>query len=248
MLTPAVFDGSRLDLGDLRLYDGRDHEVPFALRVRSTQNEQQPLKAKEFNRQRNADRSVQVNLDLGPHPAEHQQVEVVTRGVNFRRRVQLRGSDNAENWGSLDEGWIAYYEVDSQKVDVHRLRYATSRFRYLQVQVYPDLSRDDDKPELDSVTVYHTAAVPGEYPTCPADLGQREAVRAYDAPGSAWIIDLGADRVPVEKLAFEANDSDFCALQPGETGRRGGPRALDPGPMAAAARRAGQAAGNPVAA
>lgn len=208
VLPVAVFDESRTDLGDLRFFDGRDREVPFAVRVRRTQNEQQVLKAKQFNRQENSDRSIQVSLDLGENPSEHQQIDVVAKGDNFRRRVQLQGSNDEQKWGVLlDRGWLVRYE--SQGVNIDRLNYPSSRFRYLQVRVYPDLSQSDDKPEIKAMSVYHTVKVPGEYVTRSAQLSPREAVRYDYSPGSAWGIDLGGDHVPLEKLTFDVAGSDF---------------------------------------
>jgi hypothetical protein len=210
ILPISVFDEARADLGDLRLYDGDGREAPFALRVRRTQDEQQPLSAKQFNRQENPDRSAQVNLDLGHNPPEHQEIDVVTKGADFRRRVQVLGGDDGQKWGVLlDNAWIIDYRVESQVVDIHRLRYAPSRFRYLQVRVFPDMSQAEDKPDIASATVYHAVQTPGEYVTRPAELKPREAVRAYGAPGSAWGIDLGGDQAPLERLAFDVTDSDF---------------------------------------
>jgi hypothetical protein len=75
--------------------------------------------------------------------------------------------------------------------------------------VEPDRSKPGDRPEISRLAVYHRVSVPGEYVTRPAQLGPREAVRAYGAPGSAWIINLGGDQVPVEKLTFDVTDTDF---------------------------------------
>jgi hypothetical protein len=38
VLTPSVFDGARIDLADLRLYDAIGREISYALRVRSPRN------------------------------------------------------------------------------------------------------------------------------------------------------------------------------------------------------------------
>lgn len=77
------------------------------------------------------------------------------------------------------------------------------------MRVFPDLSQARDKPEIASVTVYHAVQVPGEYLVREARVEPREAVSAYGAPGSAWILDLGGDNVPMEKLMLDVADSDF---------------------------------------
>src|SRR5215831_7227200 len=41
LVTPSVFDKSRTDLGDLRLYDSRERVIPFALGMPPTENKQE---------------------------------------------------------------------------------------------------------------------------------------------------------------------------------------------------------------
>jgi hypothetical protein len=210
ILPVSVFDQARRDLGDLRLYDGQGREVPYALRVRSARDEHQQLAVHEFNRQTNADRSVEVSLDLGGSPAEHQEVEVQTAGSDFRRRVVLEGSDNRRDWGVLvGEGWVVSFHVDGRDIDIRRLHYPAGRFRYVRVRVYPDLGKPDDAPKIVSAGVYHTVREPGEYVTRPAVLQPREAVPAPGGPGSAWILDLGGRHVPCEKLLLEIDGGEF---------------------------------------
>src|SRR5579871_1634324 len=98
LVTPAVFDRGRPDLGDLRLVDGGGQAVPYALRVRRGQDEKKPLEAREFNRAARPDRSVEVTLDLGDAPGEHNEVHVTTPGRDFRRRLLLEGSNDGKNW------------------------------------------------------------------------------------------------------------------------------------------------------
>ena len=210
VLTPAVFDQARADLGDLRLYDAGGREVPYALRVRRTRDEQQQLGAREFNRQTNPDRSVELRLDLGENPVEHREIAIQTRGAEFHRRVQLEGSDDGQNWGLLiDQGWLVCYRVQSRDVDIHKLTYAPSRYRYLRVRVFPDLSTTDDAPAIASVAAYHIVRIPGEYVTLSATHGLREPTPTPGGPGSKWPIDLSGEQVPCEKLTFEVDDKDF---------------------------------------
>jgi hypothetical protein len=210
LLTPSVFDKSRADLGDLRLYDRRGRVIPYALRILQAENKQEALPAREFNRTKHPDRSVEVSLDLGDNPIEHNEIDVATSGTNFRRRVQVEGSDTNQSWGSiLDKAYLVHFQVDSQRVDVHRLHYAASRFRYVRVRVFPESGNDEDRPDIAQVTVYHSTRLPGEYVTLPATLTPRQAEPAGGGPGSAWFIEFGAQSVPCEQLSFDVADNDF---------------------------------------
>ena len=192
VLTVPVFGESREDLGDLRLYDGQGQERPYALRVREARDERRQLPVRQFNRQSNADHSIEVTLDLGERPAEHNEMDVVTKGTDFRRGAVLEGSDNDRDWGKLvDRAWLVHYQVEGQMIDIHHLPYPPCRLRHLRVRVFSDRSHADDHPEFSSLAVYHTVREPGEYVTREAQFSPREAVSATGGPGSAWIIDLG---------------------------------------------------------
>jgi hypothetical protein len=210
VLPPSVFDKSREDLGDLRLYDGNQHVIPYALRVRRGRDEQVPQTAKEFNRVTHPDRSAELSLDLGAAREEHNEVRVLMPGTNVRRRLQLDGSNDDKNWSTLLDkvDWMAF-RAGEQKIDVHSFRYPVSRFRYVRVQVWPDRSLADDKPVLNSVSILRSVQVPAENITLSANLGPREPVPGDGAPGSAWFIDFGGDRVPCEKLTFDIRDEEF---------------------------------------
>lgn len=209
LVTPGIFDKARYDLADLRLRDGRGREIPYALRVRRSEMQLTTLTFREFNHAKLPDGADELSLDLGADPVEHNEMVLSVSGTNFRRRVQLEGSDNGEQWKTLeDKGRVVRYEAEGQSLDVRRIRYPTSRFRYLRVRVHPDPLIANDRPTIDSVTMNQLKEVPGEYVTLSATLGQREPVRTYRGYGSAWTIDLGAE-VPVEKLTFTIDSDDF---------------------------------------
>lgn len=211
VLPPSVFDKVRGDLGDLRLYDGKDREVPYALRVRRARDEQVQLAAREFNRSTAPDRSAELSLDLGEMAPEHNEVAVSVQGVNFRRRLRLDGSNDGKTWSAVkpDHEFLLHFQVDGQVVDVSRFRYASSRYRYVRVRVFPDASLADDKPEITGVRVLRTVRVPGEEVTRPAHLGERQPERGDGGPGSAWMIDFGGEAPPCQRLTFDIADGEF---------------------------------------
>jgi hypothetical protein len=211
LLSPSVFDKARVDLGDLRLYDARQREIPYSLRVRRAEDKQEPLSAREFNRATNPDVSVELSLDLGESSSEHNQMEIRTNGTNFRRRVRIEGSDTGKDWSAiLDKAYLVHYQVDSRLIDIHSIRYSASRFRYVRLKVFPESGNDEDTPSISSATIYRSTQIAGEYVTRQATLGNREPVKAFGGPGSAWYIDFGGrEAAPCEQLSFDIFDDDF---------------------------------------
>ena len=223
LLTNEVFGEARTDLADLRLRDAGGREVPYALRVRRTRQEQQSLEARQFNRGQQADRSFELSLDLGQDRAEHNLIEIVAKGDDFRRRARVEGSDDGRDWRLLTEDWLVHFPVrDRPPVDSNRVTYPPCRYRYLRVQIHPDRSLPHDSADISSVRVFHTVNIPGEYRTLPAVLGLREPDKTLYGPGSAWSIDLGADSVPCEMLRLEIDDDGFTRHYDLEAAEPGG--------------------------
>ena len=76
------------------LFDGKGVAVPYALRGPI---ERLPLKA---TTERTADLAV-VIIDLGERPNQHDEIQVITGGANFRRRLLVEGSDDRKDWKPL---------------------------------------------------------------------------------------------------------------------------------------------------
>jgi hypothetical protein len=210
VLGPAVFDGARADVGDLRLYDPAGREVPYALRVRRQDVRREPIAAGAFNRSTAPGEISEVAFDLGENPGEHNDVEVALPGMNYRRHARLEGSSDGHAWRLLVEKDLIAFRAGHGGVDDRQLVYPPSRFRYLRVQVERDPKVDERAVEIAGVLVRHQVEVPGEYLDQPVTVGAREAVRTDSGPGSAWILELGGGRVPCERLSVEVSDEEFA--------------------------------------
>lgn len=215
VLTPAVFDKARPDLGDLLLYslaNGRK-EVPYALRVRKREDVKQEIAARQFNQVAHPDRSVEVSLDLGDFHGEHNEIAVgTTPAREFRRRLQVDGSDDGKSWNNILNRTLAHFEADGQTLDVRRFTYdRPSRFRYLRVRAFPTEGDKDDKPAFTSVSAFHEVHDPGDYRTQRAFLDPRQPVPADGGPGSAWFIRFsnGTELAPCDSLALDVDDDEF---------------------------------------
>lgn len=223
MIAPtALYGEAREDLGDLRLFDAAGKEVPYALRVREAKYSQQELPAREFNRSVAADQASELTLDLGENPPEHNEIEVQLPGVDFRRRATLEASDNASEWHKLVEGNLFYFRTGDHELHELRLSHPPSRFRYLRLRVEKDPAIDRTPVEIAAVKVRYRVEIPGEYLAFSGSVWPRDAVRASGGPGSAWIVEFNADRVPCESIELEVSDQEFARDYVIEAGGRAG--------------------------
>jgi hypothetical protein len=218
LLPPEVLDKARLDLGDLRLREADGKEVPFAVRVRRAEDVRRPIEAKQTNKGKE-DWAAVVTLDLGEGKVEHNEIEIESGGRDFRRRLQLEGSNQPDkDWVTLlDKVDLVHFQIVTQLVDIRRFSYPTSQFRYLRLHVLPDRSKENDEPTIASASVFWMTTVPGLDVTLRASLDRRDDVRVDGEPGSAWSIEFDGYNVPCQQLTFDVFEDDFVRLYRLET-------------------------------
>ncbi|MGQ9589559.1 MAG: DUF3999 family protein [Planctomycetota bacterium] len=210
IVAPPVFDKARKDLKDLRLYTADGQEIPYALRVRVAKSDVEPLESDLFNPTQTPDGASEVTLDLRRGGLEHNEIQVELPGVNYRRRVQLEGSDGGDAWRPLCERTLVYFERGGLSLRDQGVSYPLSRYRYLRLRVFRDPEVEVGPVALGKVTALRRVEVPGETLRLPAELGPGEPARVDREPGSAWLIALGGDRTPVRRIEVAIADAEFA--------------------------------------
>lgn len=204
-----VMDKAREDLADLRLYDSNGREIPYAVRIRREIADQREIGANIFNRAIVGSAASEVSVDLGENSGEHNEIEIQTNGSNFRRQVEVEGSDSRSEWRTLNNLGVVFSFVSQNKaVESPRINYPTSRYRYLRVRVLRDELTDDKAPEITGVKVMMAVHAKGELSTWGVNVPLYQLLRNQGAPASQWTIDLGA-RAPCDRLSLEIYESSF---------------------------------------
>jgi hypothetical protein len=204
-----VMDKAREDLADLRLVDVQGREIPYAIRIRREVDEKRQVTAQTFNQATTGSNTSEMSIDLGENTGEHNEVEIETSGANFRRRVEVEGSDSGKEWRMLKTGAIVFgFESQNKSVLSNRVSYPTSRYRYLRVRVFADELIDKQAPLITAVKVAMALREQGELTTWAVPVPSYQLLRNQGAPASSWTIDLGA-RVPCDRLTLEFDDESF---------------------------------------
>ncbi len=194
--------------GDLRIFDAAGVEIPYALRLMVGSRAERVLEAEEFNRS-SSDSATQFTLDLGADPGEHNAIEIRTAGETFRRRVRIEGSDDADEWASMpSRGMLIRAETNGANVEMNRIPYPSSRFRYLRISVEADAEFDDAAPAIESAAVHQVVLRRGEEQATPVRFLEREDAEADGSPASTYRIEF-AGRIPVKALRMRTPDAVF---------------------------------------
>lgn len=208
-LDREILGNSREDLGDLRLRDADDREIPYALHVRRKIDRREVLTARSFD-QATRGQTTEITIDLGDHGTSHNEVEVSTGGDSFRRPVRVFGSDTGDNWPLLVENAFLFrFESPGFDVDEASVRYPESRRRFLRVEVDADSANEDEAPAIASVSVrlaVEARARDSEIPLF--GIAGREATRERGRPASKYTLDLGAN-LPVRGLRVDTLNAAF---------------------------------------
>lgn len=204
-----VLDKAREDLADLRLYDANSREIPYAVRSRAGADDAEDVEGRMFNQAKIGSTASEVSVDLDEDPGEHNEVEIETEGMNFRRSVEVEGSDTGTGWKTLTTGAVIFrFGSASSTARSNRISYPVSRYRYLRVRVFADQPREGQPPVIAGVKVLMSRREKSEITTWPVSLPVYRLLRHNGAPASAWTLDLGA-RVPCDRLLLNVYDESF---------------------------------------
>jgi hypothetical protein len=208
LVTPALFDGSRIDLADLRLVDAAGRAVPHALRVRRPVSRVEPISVEKFNAVSTADGDAELTLAFAGMPGEYNRLTLEGLPDGYRGRVTVEGSEAADGeWKGVGTGEVAHQKILGVPVDVRDVPVPPSRFPRLRVRLEPGVKTPADL----TVRVTRTATIPGEVVSWPVRPGYREPVAADAGPGSAWFLQVeGGYAVPWERLLLDFPEPAFA--------------------------------------
>ena len=202
--------GARTDHADLRLYDQTGREVPYALRVRSQVYRSEIVDAQQLDLGVRAGRS-QVTLDLGESRGVHNEIEIDLAGQNFRRAVEVQGSDDAQGWATLiPDGIVFRFAAAGRSVDQNVVAYPDSRYRYLRALVSPDPAADGGRtPTIREIRARQRVETEGVEHSYLSAYAGREPVSEAGRPASRYVFQLNDSPIPIHSLTLSLNDAPF---------------------------------------
>lgn len=205
-LDREVFQESSGGQADLRLLAGGE-EVAYQLVVAEGREERRSVPVKVRDLGYVPGEYAGFMADLGDGGSLHNEVEIFTKGKNFRRSVVVEAGSDAETWAVLEEGSEIYdFSVEEQGFNARNTRvgYPESAARYLRVRV---LDGGAGPLGIDGAGVAFSEEVPAvEIPYAPRVLSSGEG--AGDR-SSFWILDLGNRGIPAGHLSFHTTASNF---------------------------------------
>jgi hypothetical protein len=128
-----IFRGSPEHLDDVRIVRNAT-EIPYILQTLYGHREDREFQPAISN-QSTTSEGIQATLDLGVR-AQHNRVRIATRRVNFKQRVRIETSDDAEHWAvARDDGFIFDFSEGDRHAAVLTVEYPLSTRRYVRITI-----------------------------------------------------------------------------------------------------------------
>jgi len=203
ILTPDIYDATRLDLGDIRLVDSHGEEVPYVLARPKDTTESPRYEPAIINRSTNTENAAMVTLDFGKKVMKNS-IEVATRGNNFRRTVKVEGSSNNVEFFTLVEQ--AYIFAISRDTVFEQVDLPANDYRYLRITVEP-MAAEEKSPVIDEVKAFKVEKKLAERQL----VGMVHIEHSEDekSNSSIYVYDLGYRRLPISEIELDVADDAF---------------------------------------
>ena len=133
-----VFAKTASGLRDIRVISGIGEEVPYKLLIEKSTTERVQLSGQILDKSFIPDQHTSFVVDLGQAGLFHNQIDINSSSINFRREVVVEGSNDKSSWAVLSNKGIIYDYTDPAaglKARNTRIRYPESTVRYLQIRI-----------------------------------------------------------------------------------------------------------------
>ncbi len=205
VLDRETFDHARSDVGDLRIADSAGIEVPYQLIRGDEWRSVEQCNARVLNISHATGKYSVIVLDLGKSGQTHTTVDLDIDAHNYRRKVEVSGSDDYRQWFILrNDAAVFDFSTADDSVRVTRVRYPSSIFRYVKVHVIngtePPLAIRSASVEAESqpartLRTYEVTAV--------------SVLQDEDRKITTLLIDGEYANVPLTGIALETGKSNF---------------------------------------
>ncbi len=203
LLDGETYNHSQRSLADLRLIDDRGQEVAYTIFVQRDSVKEEEYSPRIFNNSVLRNAYSVVALDLG-RSVSNNKLTLLTSSHNFRRRVEIAGSNNARQWFVLKDDAFIFDFSGEQKIQLTTVNYPENQYRFLQVKVWnhrePPLALDGAKLFFFNTTTAQRVVRPSQLLSHEQDKKLKRTI---------WILDLRYRHLPVDFLGIETSERNF---------------------------------------
>lgn len=141
ILDQEIFNVAQKDLSDLRIVDKEGNDMPFKLIVESgTFSQENIYPVKILNNSYSTEGGYNIFIvDFGQDGFLNSSLNILTSSENFKRVVEILGSNDTSSWNVLKkDGYIYDYtdKIGNFKAQNTTVNYPENAYRYIQVKIF----------------------------------------------------------------------------------------------------------------
>lgn len=206
-LEAEIFSSARRDLGDLRIFDSKEKQIPYRLIKEEGVGGKEHYQARMFDSSFVSNQWSEAIFDLGKDEALTSAVTFSTEQENFQRTVQVDASSDLKEWRTLTDKAYAFDYTDKKaniRVKGYRVSYPESAARYIRLRI--DASAGEPVRILGASFEREMVQWAREI-TRPATLVSEK--KNESTKSTEILADLGVSGVPAGKISFSVSDKNF---------------------------------------
>jgi hypothetical protein len=194
-----TYNHSKEDLSDLRVVDDNGKEVPYKLEILESTKELKRFEPRLYNLSNIPNEYTEFYLDMGENIEMINKLHMVTPDKNFRRKVEILGSDDNKRWFKIrDDAHIFNFHTDDYMAALTDLNFPDTKRRYLKIIIW----NKQEKPlEIERCWVYQeevTKAQKEEYPFKIASRIENEEKKRTEI-----ILDVVYNNIPRDEITLD---------------------------------------------
>ena len=201
-----VYRRSQRSLADLRLVDDLGKETPYSIYVQRESTTQESYEPKIFNRAILPGAYSTLTLDL-EQEAESNTLVLKTSSRNFKRRVEIAGSNDRKQWLVVkSDGYIFDFSGD-QRIQLTTIKYPDSKYRYLQIKVW---NGKEEPLTIEGAGLSRVKTTPARRAVRGVRLHSREEDPKLKA--TVCVLDLSYENLPADFLTIDTPEENFSRM------------------------------------
>ncbi|MGH9428120.1 MAG: DUF3999 family protein, partial [Terriglobia bacterium] len=190
-------------LADLRLVDNLGKEIAYSIYAQRESTTEETYEPKIFNRAILPGAYSTLTWDL-EQETESNTLVLKTSSRNFKRRVEIAGSNDRKLWLVLKaDGYIFDFSGD-QKIHLTTIKYPDSKYRYLQIKVW---NGKEEPLTIEGAGLSRVKTTPARRAVRSVRLHSREEDAKLKA--TICVLDLSYENLPADFLLIDTPEENF---------------------------------------
>ncbi len=205
MLTPEIYNVSKIDLADIRLINKDGNQIPYIFTRDQDRTETVNFNPSILNRSTDVEGNLLATLDFGSQTVKNC-IEVETTGDNFRRAVKVEGSNDNVTFFTIVEKAYIFAINDKKQHRFNAIEMPDNDYRYIRITVSP-MQVEETRPAIKNIKAFKIEKKTVNKQIM--EMIQKEQTEDVNHRCSIYVYDLKFRRLPIAEIELNIDNGSF---------------------------------------